>query len=113
VNALTPGAVLAELAAAWLTAERDRREGTEALAAWGARMADALRVRFPDRAAGLARGAGSGLRDLMASAGDRDEALGICNRGLLSSMEVGRDAFLAIGQRVIQRVIEPLADGFK
>ena len=49
----------------------------------------------------------------MTSAGDRDEALGICNRGLLSSMEVGRDAFLAIGQRVIQQVIEPLADGFK
>ena len=49
----------------------------------------------------------------MTSAGDRDEALGICNRGLLLSMEVGRDAFLAIGQRVIQQVIEPLADGFK
>ena len=49
----------------------------------------------------------------MASAGDRDEALKICNRGLLSSMEVGRDAFLAIGQRTIQQVIKPLADGFK
>ena len=101
------------LALAWLTAERDRREGTEELASWGDRMADALRRRFPDRAAGLARSAGSGLRDLMASAGDRDEALGICNRGLLSSMEVGRDAFLAIGQRVIQQVIEPLAESFE
>ena len=50
---------------------------------------------------------------MMASAGDRDEALGICNRGLLSSMEVGRDAFLAIGQRVIQQVIEPLAESFE
>ena len=76
-------------------------------------MADALRVRFPDRTGRLAQGAGSGLRELMTSAGDRDEALGICNRGLLSSMEVGRDAFLAIGHRVIQQVIEPLADGFK
>ena len=101
------------LALAWLTAERDRREGTEEFAAWVPRMADALRERFPDRAAGLARSAGSGLRDLMASAGDRDEALGICNRGLLSSMEVGRDAFLAIGQRVIQQVIEPLAESFE
>ena len=61
----------------------------------------------------MAQGAGSVLRELMASAGERDEALGICDRGLLSSMEVGRDAFLAIGQRVIQQVIEPLAESFE
>lgn len=101
------------IALAWLTAERDRREGTEEFAAWAPRMADALRGRFPDRAAGLARGAGSGLRELMASAGDRDEARDNCNRWLLSSMKVGRDAFLAIGQRVIQQVIEPLAESFE
>jgi hypothetical protein len=98
------------LALAWLTAERDRREGTDELDAWADRMADALRDRLPDRARNLALGAGTGLRELMASDGDRDEALAICNRGLLASMEVGRDAFAAIGRRVIQQVIEPLAD---
>ena len=98
------------LALAWLTAERDRREGTEELDAWAERMADALRERFPDRAKHLGGGAGTGLRELMASDGDRDEALAICNRGLLASMEVSRDAFAAIGRRVIQQVVEPLAE---
>ncbi len=98
------------LALAWLTAERDRREGTDEPDAWADRMADALRDRLPDRARNLALGACTGLRELMASDGDRDEALAICNRGLLASMEVGRDAFAAIGRRVIQQVIEPLAD---
>ncbi len=98
------------LALAWLTAERDRREGKDELEEWPDRMVDALRDRFPDRARNLALGAGTGLRELMASDGDRDAALATCNRGLLASMEVGRDAFAAIGRRVIQQVIEPLAE---
>ena len=55
-------------------------------------------------------GAGTGLRELMASDGDRSEALSICNKGLLPSMEVGREAFEATGRRLIQWVIEPLAE---
>ena len=101
------------LALAWLTAYRDRREGTDELAAWAPRMAEALRERFPARAQSLAHGAGSGLRELIGSAGDRDEALRICNLGLLSSMEVSRDAFVATGRRVIDQVIEPLAASFQ
>jgi len=58
----------------------------------------------------LAETAGAGLRELLASTGDRDQALAICNRGLLASMEVGRDAFAATGRRVIQQVVEPLAE---
>ena len=98
------------LALAWLTAEQDRRNGTEELDAWAERMADALRARFPGRAKQLAQSAGSGLRELMASDGDRDEALSICNKGLFASMEVGRDAFSATGRRVIQQVVEPLVE---
>lgn len=98
------------VALAWLTAERDRRSGTEELESWAGRMADALRECFPGRARQLAQGAGSGLRELMASDGDRDEALSICNKGLLASLEVGREAFEATGQRIIQQVVEPLAD---
>jgi hypothetical protein len=98
------------LALAWLTVERDRRNGTEELESWAGRMADALRDRFPGRAQQLAQRAGSGLHDLMTSEGDRDEALSICNKGLLASMEVSRDAFAATGRRVIQQVVEPLAE---
>ena len=70
-------------------------------------MADALQARIPDQ---LAQGAGSGLRELMASDGDRNEALSICNKGLLASVEVSRDAFSATGRRVVQQVVEPLAE---
>ena len=97
------------LALAWLTAEHDRRNGTQELDSWAQRMAEALRARFPGRAKRLAQSAGSGLRELMTSEGDRDEALSICNKGLLASMEVSRDAFAATGRRVIQQVLEPLA----
>ncbi|WP_442975046.1 efflux RND transporter permease subunit, partial [Salmonella enterica] len=76
-------------------------------------QADALRARFPGRARQLAESAGTGLRELMASDGDLDEALSICNRGLLASMEVSRDAFAATGRRVIQQVVEPLAETFQ
>jgi hypothetical protein len=98
------------LALAWLTAEQDRRNGTEELDSWPERMADALRARFAGRAKQLAQSAGSGLRELMASDGDRDEALSICNKGLLASMEVGRETFVAMGRRVIQQVVEPLSE---
>ena len=98
------------LALAWLTAEQDRRNGTQEIDLWAGQMANALRERFPGRARQLAQGAGSGLRELMASDGDRDEAPSICNKGLLASMEVGRDAFEAMGRRVIQHVVEPLAE---
>jgi hypothetical protein len=44
----------------------------------------------------------------MSSDGDRDEALSICNKGLLASQEVSREAFAATGRRFIQQVVEPL-----
>lgn len=98
------------LALAWLTAEQDRRNGTEDIDSWAPRMADALRARFPSRAKPLAMGAGAGIRALMVSDGDRDEALSTCNKGLLASLEVNRDAFAATGRRFIQQVIEPLEE---
>jgi hypothetical protein len=90
--------------------EQDRRRGAVELDAWAQRMAQALQARFPEHAKSLALQAGAGIRALMASAGDRDEALAICNMGLLASQEVGRDAFAATGRRLIQQVIEPLED---
>jgi hypothetical protein len=98
------------LALAWLTAEQDRRNGAGELDAWPQRMAQALHARFPARAKHLALSAGAGIRALMASAGDRDEALSVCNKGLLASLEVSRDAFAATGRRFLQQVIEPLEE---
>lgn len=98
------------LALAWLAAEKDQRNGTDELDAWVERMGQALKARFPSRAKHLALQAGSGIRALMASDGDRDEALMICNKGLLASLEVGREAFAATGRRFIQQVIEPLEE---
>jgi len=98
------------IALAWLTAEQDRRNGTAEFESWARRMGEALRECFPGRAKQLAQGAGTGLRELMASDGDRDQALSICNKGLLASMEVDREAFAATGRRLIQLVIEPLAE---
>ena len=98
------------IALAWLTAERDRRNGAEELDEWSVRMADALREHFGSRAELLAKGAGTGLRELIASAGDLDQALSSCNTGLLASMEVDRTAFLATARRFVQIVVEPLAE---
>lgn len=101
------------LALSWLASEQDRRNGTDHFGLWPDRMAEALRDRFPDRAQQLALGAGTGIRELMVSDGDRDEALTICNRGLLASLEVGPAAFAATGRRLIQQVIEPLEEAAK
>lgn len=98
------------LALSWLAGEQDRRNGTNQVELWADRMGEALRSHFPERAKQLARGAGTGIRALMKSDGDRDEALSICNKGLLASLEVGREAFAANGRRFIQQVLEPLED---
>lgn len=102
------------LALAWLAAELDNRKGTETLYEWPTVMAKALKEKFPDRARELARRAGSGIEALLQSPADIDQALAICNRGLLASLEVDREGFAAIGRRFRQLVIEPLqeiADG--
>ena len=98
------------LALAYLAAQMDQRNQTEELDLWAQRMAEALKNRFPDRAKHLALSAGAGIRILMNSSGDRDEALTICNRGLLASLEVGREVFDATGRRFIRQVIEPLEE---
>jgi hypothetical protein len=97
-------------ALAWLAAQQDRRYGTQEFDSWAEHMADALLARFPNRVKELALSAGASMRALISSDGDRDEALSICNKGLLASQEVGREAFAATGRRFIQQVVEPLED---
>ena len=80
------------------------------LEAWSGRWMDALIARYPSRARALALVAGSGLRQLLRSEEDLDQAVLTCNLGLLSSMDVSRDMMLGTGQRVLAEVIESLED---
>lgn len=100
------------LALAWLTRERDRRNDTDDFEQWASLMGQALREQFTSEAGALAARAGGGLRELMRSGSDRAQALKICNLGLLASLEVGPQAFVAIGEQVLAEVIEPLEEDF-
>jgi hypothetical protein len=96
------------LALAYLTVQRDRRDNAEELEAWADRMWKALRDKFGDQAPQLAAQAGTGLRALMASPADLDQALRIANLGLLASLDVTMEAFRATGARFVAEVIEEL-----
>lgn len=98
------------LALAHLTTVRDRANSTEDFEAWPHNMAQALAEKFPRHAADLAARAGNGVRELLASEADLDQALRTCNLGLLASFDIGIAALRATGQRLIAEVIEPLAD---
>lgn len=96
------------LALAYLTNQRDRRDGTDELEAWAGRMWIALQAKFGDHAPQLAARAGAGMRALLASRADLDQALRIANLGLLASMDVSLEAFLATGARFMAEVIDEL-----
>lgn len=96
------------LALAYLATERDRRDGTEELGAWAGRMWRALHDKFGDQAACLANRAGAGLRALLASQADLEQALRIVNLGLLASMDVPVEGFSATGRRFMSEVIDEL-----
>jgi hypothetical protein len=96
------------LALAYLTVQRDRRDDTEEFDAWAGRMWSALQDKFGGQAPQLAARAGAGLRALLDSPADLDQALRIANLGLLASMDVSMQAFRATGARVQVDVIEEL-----
>jgi len=96
------------LALAFLTVQRDRRDGTDELGGWALAMWKALNDKFGDLAPKLAHQAGSGLRSLLDSRADLEQALRIANLGLLASMEVSVEGFIATGARMLAEVIEPL-----
>lgn len=98
------------LVLAYLTVARDRRAGSNELEAWPNAMWAALQAKFPAASTTLARQAGMGVRALLASPEDIDQALAIANVGLLASMNVHRDAFVATGRRFLNEVIEPLEE---
>ena len=80
----------------------------EAMEAWPAAWERALRARFPTRWRELARSAGTGLRLLVDSDEDLQEATFTCAAGLLSQRPLRADQLKAIGQRLLSFAIEPI-----
>ena len=98
------------LALAYLAVARDRRLGSNEFEAWPNAMWAAIQSKFPSDSADLAQQAGTGVRALLASPQDIDQALSIANLGLLASMNVDRHAFAATGRRFLSEVMDPLAE---
>lgn len=96
------------LALAHLTIEQDRRGGTEVLGEWPASMWAALQEKFGPDAQALALRAGTGIRQLMQSGSDMNQAVHIANLGLLASMDLGVEALSATARRLEAEVIEEL-----
>ena len=96
------------LALAHLTIERDRRAETDELGEWAGRMWKALQEKFGADARTLALRAGNGIRALMDSRADLEQAVVIANLGLLASMDLGTQEVSATGRRLVVEVIEEL-----
>lgn len=92
------------LAMAWLSLERDE----DALVAWPNPWEEALRFCFPDSWRHIGEGVGRGLRQLLASPSDLDEAHHTCTHGLLTSFRVTAAQLRIVGQRLLQDAVEPL-----
>ena len=82
--------------------------GEEMIATWPEIWWSDLRACFGSEAAELASRAGNGLRELLASTSDLDEARHTCEWGLLASHPPTSEQLRARGLRLIQDAIEPL-----
>ena len=92
------------IALAWLAT----RDDEDALLAWPAAWAAALQRRFPGQWKDLAAKAGSGLRQLLASPADLEEAAHSCAAGLLTSRRLNLEQMRIAARRLLQDAIEPL-----
>lgn len=92
------------LALAYLTQEKDK----DALETWATSWAHVLTEKYPGRADALMKGAGSGLRELLQSAEDMEQAVESCQTGLLAKRRVTVPILQATGRRILISVIEPL-----
>ena len=86
----------------------DREE--DALLEWAKLWHEGLRDRFPEDVVALAKQVGNGLRALLDSEPDLDEALHTCVYGLLAARRLTIDTMRIVGQRLMQDAIEPLEE---
>jgi hypothetical protein len=80
----------------------------DALLEWPAIWREALEDRFPHNWKEFARRCGSGLRLLLASPNDLEEATHTCINGLLASNPPTAEQLRIVGQRVMQDAIEAM-----
>ncbi|MBL0143497.1 MAG: hypothetical protein IPP91_15625 [Betaproteobacteria bacterium] len=85
-----------------------QREDQDALVAWPALWSAALRHRFSKDWRLLAHRAGDGIRAMLASGEDLEEARHCVANGLLSSYRVTRELLEATGRRLLNDALEPL-----
>jgi hypothetical protein len=92
------------VAIARLAIDRDE----DALLSWPDHWREALQDRFPDEWRELARRAGWGLKALLESEQDLEQAWYTCVNGLLASKPPTLDQFRIAGQRLLRDAVEPL-----
>jgi hypothetical protein len=85
-----------------------RLSGSEAVELWTSEWVEAMTACFPDRWKSLARQAGSGIRELLVSPADLEEATYISNNSLLAQAPVTGEQLAAEGRRLLMDAIEPL-----
>ena len=85
-----------------------RLSGPEPLETWADEWTDALKACFPDTWKSLGSVVGDGIRFLLGSPGDLEEAVFTCNNGLLAARPVTPEQLSIEGQRLLLDAIEPL-----
>jgi hypothetical protein len=91
------------LALAWLSGRRATEE-------WAPLFRSAIIECFPTDWKQLASQAGAGLKEMLSDAGAMEEAHQTTDVGLLSGKSISVDALKAVGSRLLQDVIDPLAE---
>ena len=92
------------VAIAWLAVAEDH----DAVLGWSDAWREALQDRFPDVWRKFAGLSGSGVRCLLASSGDLEQAWYTCTNGLLASDPPTQDAFRIAAERLLVDAVEPL-----
>lgn len=85
-----------------------RLSAEDELETWAPRWLAALKDRFPHQWMELALSAGDGIRAILASLADLQQAADIANRGLLASAPVDESKLRATAERVLAFVIADL-----
>ncbi len=89
------------LAIAWLA-------GPDSVEKWPTLWESALLACFANEWKSMAARVGDGLRELLASGDDLEEAHGTCVNGLLVRQNLSVEQLLATGRRVLHDAVEPL-----
>ena len=84
------------------------RLSEEKVEGWADEWSDVLKEVFPDTWKSLAARAGAGLRAMLASPDDLEEAVHTCNNGLLASRPVSVEQLRIELQRLLLDAVDPL-----